>query len=174
MYKRQNPIPLVVKELEEHFGKAQGGSAIVVLCNSAQSGGIEGLGDFVPTPDQYISYGDNVSLALEELFPQGLPPGKVIGRCNGATIVEWDEIPAGYLGGFHARAKKPLLKRVDTLASGLPRGLQMLPAQSVTPFDKYDWSDRLGYGVGNRLNGVMVDLTNAGGANTYTTPARFA
>lgn len=169
----KNPIPMIVAELEEHFGATQGGSPIVVIFNPKQAGQVEALEDFVPVGDNYIAYGNNVSLALEDAFPEGLPPGKVIGRCNGATIVSWPGMPLNYVFAKHLGAPAPLIKRLDTAKSGLITGLHLLPDNPMTPLEKYVWRNRYGYGVGNRLNGVVVDLTAAGGANTYTNPSMF-
>jgi hypothetical protein len=42
------------------------------------------------------------------------------------------------------------------------------------PFIDYEWSNRYGFGCGNRLNGIVMDLTAAGGASTYTIPTAYA
>jgi hypothetical protein len=73
----------------------------------------------------------------------------------------------------HFGAPRPLMKRIDPPETGLAPGLQMLAADLESPFFRYEWSNRFGFGGGNRLNGAIIDLTAAGGANTYTIPTIY-
>lgn len=168
-----NPIPTIVSALEAHFGAPSGGSNIVILINPAQSRSVKGLADFVPVAQHFVSYGENVSLALEQLFPEGLPPGRVIGVSDGAIVVEWLNCPAGYMAGFHLDAPKPLIRRLDPESTGIPAGLHLFGQNSDAPLLRASYRNRYGLGCGNRLNGVIVDLT-AATPNQYTTPAIFA
>ncbi len=167
-----NPIPILVNALESHFGTPTGGSKIVILVNNAQTASVQNLAGFDPVPNRFVSYGENVSLALESMFPEGMPPGRVIGECDSALIVEWRWIPAGYIAAFHLEAPKPLIKRVDPPEVGLTPGLQMVVEQEDAPFYEYEWCNRYGFGTGNRLNGAIIDLT-ATTANTYTIPVAY-
>ena len=88
--------------------------------------------------------------------------------------MEWRWIPSGYLLGIHLDAPKPLIRRVDPPETGLGDGLQLIVEDVQSPIWKSSWRDRFGYGVGNRLNGVVMDLTASGGANTYTIPTIYA
>lgn len=166
-----NPIPAMVNKLEERFGTPTGGSDIVIFCNNAQSLGIQGLAGFNTVPNRFVSYGVNVSLVETAGIP--IRMGRVLGAANSALIVEWRWIPAGYLLGIHAGAPSALAIRSDPPDTGLSLGLKMAAADLEFPFLDYAWTDRFGYGVANRLNGVVMDLTAAGGAGIYTIPAGF-
>jgi len=169
-----NPLPGVVSKLEGRFGQPTGGSKIVVFLNSAQVASAETLATFNPVPNRFVTFGANANLVEgQEGNPFNLP-GRCIGESDSALLMQWDWIPAGYLGAVHLDAPRPLCKRVDPAGTGLGVGLQMRAVDFHMPFDRYSWSDRFGLGVGNRLNGVIVDLTAAGGAGTYTVPAQFA
>lgn len=163
-----NPIQTIVDELEEHFGATQGGSNIAVFINNAQRAKVEALADFSEVPDMYVVVGDNTDYA--ENLPQGLP-GRIIGRCNGAWIVEWRFIPANYMVGIHLDAPKPLIKRVDPAATGLGQGLQLVAKSMDHPLESAFWRHRFGIGCGNRLNGVVMELGTGG---TYDIPSGYS
>lgn len=166
-----NPIPTIVNQLEQSFGTPTGGSDIVIFCNNAQTLGLQGLAGFDTVPNRFVTYGDNVSLVETAGLP--LTMGRVLGESDSALLVEWRWIPAGYLLAIHMGAPKPLKKRVDPIETGLSTGLQMVPRDLNMPFLDYEWCNRYGFGVGNRLNGVVMDLTAAGGAGTYSIPSNF-
>jgi hypothetical protein len=153
-----DPFVTIVDELEEHFGASQGGSNIVVFINNAQRGVTEDLVDFVEVPDQYVRVGTNTDV------PQGLPtvPGRIIGRHgHGAWISEWRHIPASYMVGLHLEAEAPLIRRIDPADTGLGDGLQLVATDEEFPFEESFWRHRFGLGCGNRLNGVVMDMSNA-------------
>lgn len=167
-----NPIPTLVNQLEQMFGTPTGGSDIVVFMNNAQTASAQGLSGFDTIPNRFVTYGDNVSLVMLGDVPLRL--GRCLGESDSALLVEWRWIPAGYMLAVHMGAPKPLMKRVDPPETGLTTGLQMVPTDYDAPFMDYEWCNRFGLGVGNRLNGVVIDLTASGGANTYSIPAAYA
>ena len=168
-----DPIPAGVKLLESHFGQPTGGSKIVTFLNSDQISSAETLATFNPVPNRFTTYGANANLVEgQEANPFNLP-GRVVGEVDSSLLVQWDWIPSGYQFQVHLGAPRPLQKRVDPAKTGLGRGLQMRAAHYQMPFDRYSWSNRYGFGVCNRLNGVVTDLTNAGGAGSYTIPTQF-
>jgi hypothetical protein len=169
-----NPIPALVNTLEQHFGTPTGGSLIVVLINNAQTTGVQGLSNFDPVPNRFVEYGANVSLAMEDLFPDGMPPGRVLGETDSALIIEWRWMPPGYMAAFHLAAPKPLQRRIDPPETGLGSGLQLIVEDVRSPIWRASWRNRFGVGAANRLNGAIVDLTAAGGAGTYSIPAIYA
>jgi hypothetical protein len=162
-----NPIVTIVDELEEHFGAMTGGENIVIFINNAQTAKIKALTDFEEVPDSRIRVGDSISV------PTALPnvPGRIIGRGSGAWVVEWRWIPANYMLGMHMDAPAPLKIRVDEAASGLPRGLNLVSTDATYPFQAAHYRHRFGIGVGNRLNGVVMEL---GVGGTYTIPTAYA
>lgn len=159
---------LAIPELEEHFGQVTGGSPVAVLINAAQVAKVSALAAVVPVPDNYVSVGDNTAT------PNGLPtlPGRTIGRhTNGAFIQQWDWIPAGYMAALHLEAPRPLVKRVDPADTGLPTDLALVSNEVETPFRAAHWRHRFGFGVGNRLNGVIIQLKANG---VYEIPTAYA
>jgi hypothetical protein len=162
-----NPFKTVVAELQEHFGgPPTGGAAIAAFHNPAQTAKIEALTDFVEVPDRFVRLGDDDSV------PVGLPsvPGRVIGRVNGAWSIEWPWIPADYMYAQHLEAPAPLLKRVDPADTGLGEGLQLVAVDDAYPFAEAFWRSRFGFGVGNRLNGVVLEFGTGG---SYTVPTGY-
>ena len=162
-----NPLVTLREELEEHFGTMTGGDNIVVFHNQAQTAKLEALADFDEVPDRYIRPGTGISV------PEGAPntPGIVTGRSSGVWCVEWRWIPANYLLAIHLDQPKPLKMRVDTAASGIPRGLHLYFNDEARPIQTMQWRHRFGFGVGNRLNGVVMELGTGG---SYTTPTSYA
>lgn len=163
-----NPIPTIVNQLEQYFGTPTGGSNIAVFINNAQTNLISGLANFDPVPNRFVEYGANMSLVSEGKYPAGLP-GRVLGETDAALIVEWRWMPAGYLYATHMGAPAPLRRRIDPPATNLGDGLQMVVQDLDEPIKTSEWSHRFGYGVANRLNGAVMQLT----AGSYSVPAPY-
>lgn len=162
-----NPYVTINGELEEHFGVMQGGSNIVAFINNAQRSSTEALTDFSEVEDRFVRVGNTTDVAIN--LPAGLP-GTVIGRTNGVWIVEWRWVPAGYIIGLHLDAAPPLKRRVDPADTGLGQGLQLVARDMAFPMETSFWRNRFGFGVGNRLNGVVIELANGG---SYTVPTGY-
>lgn len=164
----QDPYELVVDELEEHFGAVSGGEDVVAFINPAQVGETLALTDFIPVVDNRIQPGQDTSQ------PVNLPnvPGRVLGRhARGIWVVEWRWVPQNYILGLHLNAPAPAIVRVDPDFTGLPRGLTLVAESDLYPFTQSHYSRRFGIGVGNRLNGVVVELGNDG---SFDVPSQFA
>jgi len=161
-----NPLLTIRDQLEKHFGAPQGFGNIAVFINNAQTAKIEALTDYDQVKDNYINLGTNAD------YPSVLPslPGRVIGRSNGVWVVEWRWCPSGYMMGIDLDQPAPMKMRVDTAASGLPRGLTMLSSSDEAPLVESQFRDRFGVGVGNRLNGVAFEL---GVGGSYTIPTAY-
>jgi hypothetical protein len=162
-----NPFVTIRDELEEHFGAATGGENIVVFINSAQTAKVEALADFDEVPDRFIRVGDDTDV------PEGLPnvPGRILGRVSGCWAVEWRWVPASYLMGIFMDAPRPLKVRRDPADTGLPSGLTLVATDETYPLLSSHYRHRFGIGVGNRLNGVVMELGNGG---TYTIPTGYS
>lgn len=162
-----NPLPTMRDELEEHFGANTGGSNIVVFINNAQTAKIKALTDFDEVIDNFIIPGDAVNQ------PTRLPsvPGRIVGRGSGVFVVEWRWIPADYAVAIHLEAPAPLKMRVDPADTGLARGLQLVSRETNYPMEAAHYRHRFGVGVGNRLNGVVMEFGTGG---TYTIPTAYA
>ncbi len=162
-----NPFPMVRDELEEHFGAQTGGENIVAFINNAQTGKVQALTDFDEVPDRFVRQGNDTNI------PMGLPtvPGRILGRVNGVWVVEWRWIPASYLFAQHLEAPAPLMERTDPADTGLGTGLQLISRDEKSPFEQSQYRHRFGYGVANRLNGLVVEFGIGG---SYTIPEQYA
>lgn len=162
-----NPYATIVNELQEDFGESTGGDNIVTFINPAQTALTEAIAGFVGVTDRFIRVG------TDQDVPINLPtvPGNIIGRVSGTWVSEWRWMPANYQLGLHLEAPPPLKMRVDPAGTGLGRGLQLVAKQMDTPIESAHWRHRFGFGVGNRLNGVVMELGTGG---TYSIPAAYA
>ncbi len=163
-----NPIPTVVNEISEHFGSSQGGDNIITFAPVAVCDMLAQLTDFDEVNDRFVQPGANTAQLL------GLPgniPGRIIGRMNGSWISEWRFMPAGYMLSVHLDAPKPLMMRVDPAATGLGRGLQLVAVSDEYPLQGATYRNRYGFGVANRLNGVVTEIAVGAG---YTIPTGYA
>ena len=164
-----NPIVTLRDEIEEHFGGGrQGGSNVVVFINNAQTAKVTALADFNKVGQNFVTLGQDTAVANLNV-PQ--VPGKLIGYCNGAWVSEWRWIPSGYMLGLHLDAPKPLLVREDPAETNLGTGLQLVSQDEDTPFVASHYRHRFGMGVGNRLNGAVMELGTGG---SYTVPSAYA
>lgn len=163
-----NPLITLRKEIDHHFGRTTGGQNIVVFNHSDNSDQLASLTDFREVIDNFIDEGDNVDV------PSRLPvtPGIVSGRSNGVWVIEWDEIPTGYLLAIHADLAAPLKQRVDEpdVAVSLGSGLSLVSTHEHFPFTGSFWRHRYGFGAANRLNGAVMELATGG---SYTVPAIY-
>ncbi len=165
-----DPFVTIANELEEHFGAPTGGSNIVCFINNAQTAKVKALTDFREVVDRYITPGD------QENIPNGLPtnlPGRIIGRHEGAGVwvVEWRWMPAAYIVGIHYDAPKPLLQRIHPSFTGLGTGLRLVAENDKYPFTMASYENYFGFGAGNRLNGVVMELGTGG---TYSIPSGYS
>lgn len=165
-----DPYVTIATELEEHFGTPTGGSNIAVFINNAQTAKTIALTDFIPVTAMGVSPGTQT--ATVNGIPSKLQTGaswRVLGYHAGAGtwVAEWRWVPANYMVGIHLDAPAPLFERVDPADTGLGTGLQLVARDVEFPFETSFWRDRFGYGVGNRLNGVVMELGTGG---TYTDP----
>jgi hypothetical protein len=163
-----NPYLTIRDELEEHFGSAQGGANIAVFINPAETPETEALTDFDPLNDRFVVPGQDT--ATLRGLPAGLP-GRLIGRIHGCWVLEWRWIPATYMLGIDLDSPKPLKVRVDPADTGLGRGLQLVATDEKYPLESAHYRHRFGFGCGNRLNGVVLELANGG---SYTVPTAYA
>jgi hypothetical protein len=165
-----NPISTLVDDIVHHFGgKAMMGDRIVVFHNSSATDDLDDLTDYVPVADQYVAYGQDTDLALPAV-PN--VPGRIHARCSGAWLSEWDWLTTGYMLAVHLDAPSPLIMRVDPADTGLSQGNLTLVAQDNDyPLRTSYYERRFGLGVGNRLNGAVIEVTGDG---TYAPPSAYA
>jgi hypothetical protein len=164
-----DPTATVQDELEEHFGTPNGGSDIVLFTTAAAAKKIKAIDGFVEVTDNNVRPGDDT--ATVNGLPAGMP-GRVHGSLNNVWVVEWRALPANYGFGIHLNAPKPLIRRVDPAEVGLGDGsLQLVVTDERFPMEQSTFRQRYGYGVGNRLNGVVIEFGTGG---SFTVPTSLA
>lgn len=163
-----NPIEFSADKLRARFGS--GGNSIVACIHLDQKSKVEALADFEEVADPNIRPGANTAVVV------GAPPaipGDVIGRCNGAWVTVWSQIPSGYVFAYDMSQPMPLLERMHEPGAQIPRGLHLVTRSfdaATYPFDQSHYEDHFGYGVGNRLNGIVVQLV---ASTTYSIPTQY-
>ena len=163
-----NPLATIEAALSAHFGSMTGGSNIVVLINSAQRAKIEALTNFVEVPDNFIVTGSNTDVPTG--YPMLPSSARLIGRSSGTWVAVYDWMPVAYMMGVHLEAPAPLRMRVDPADTGLGQGLQLISTDTNFPLQTASYVNRFGFGTGNRLNGVVMELGTGG---SYTIPAGY-
>lgn len=165
-----NPFPVIKDTLEQHFGEGN----VIALVNNAETPAIKALSAFVPVTAMHTIPGATVTTiegqtdtAGSRIFPN--IPGKLIGAVNDVLIFEYRWIPAGYIAAFDLTQEAPLRRRVDQPES--LRGFKLVAKQLDFPLENSVWRLREGYGVRNRLNGVVMQLTTNG---AYAAPTLYA
>ena len=163
-----NPYVTIRDELEHHYGTASGGEQIIALINSDQTAKTQDLTDFV----EYTDYGIVPGTQTATLVNTPPVPGtaRILGRTNGVWVAQWAWIPSGYILATHFGMPAPLKRRVDPRDTGLPVGLTLVYEDMDYPMNRSYWRNRQGFGVGNRLNGVVMELGTGG---TYTIPTAY-
>jgi hypothetical protein len=162
-----NPFPVMVAELTEHFGNPTGGSNIIVLMNVAQVPLVRALAEFTPVDQRFVMAGADTDLATN--LPQVPTTARVLGYGYDCWMVQWDYIPAGYMIAIQEDAPKPLFERVDPSDTGIPTGLHFRDEETLSG-KRWQAVNRYGFGVANRLNGVVMEF---GVGGTYTIPPAF-
>lgn len=164
-----NPAVDLRDEIIEHFGgRLTTGTDVLYIHGSDQTPYFTApIAGYVAREDDWIDYGEDTDIAKKLA---GIP-GWHHGRGWGVHLAEWAWMPDEY-GLAVLLSEPPLMRRVDTAASGLPRGLTLVATDRDHPLESAYFADRFGYGVGNRLSAACIEI-NAGGA-TYATPAAYA
>jgi hypothetical protein len=160
-----NPFTTMRAELDEHWGMGE----VVAWINNAQRAKVEALTNFIPTSDSFIREGTSTPTVVG-----GGPsvPGNIIGRIDEVWVSEWRWMPANYILAVDIMQPAPLKRRIDEPTNIRGRGrLELVAEQEEFPLTESFWRFREGYGVANRLNGVVMELGTGG---TYTVPTDYA
>lgn len=164
-----NPFPTLAALFHAQFGYETGGQPIYAFINSAQRAKVEALTDFEKVSTMGVSTASDTEyrVGFNDLVD---PAGMVIGSVGEVIISIWDFIPANYIYAQHAGQPAPLKRRVDPASTGLGGGtLQLLETVDEPKLLYSDWRARFGFGVGNRLNGVVMHLTDG----AFAVPALY-
>ena len=162
-----NPYKTIRDELVHHFGRESGGYDIISWIHPDQQTVTEDLTDFDPVTDRYVEPGDQTAT----INPPAPGPGVLLGRTNGVTVKVWDWVPTGYMINRHMQAPAPLKQRRDPLDVNLPMGLVLVQTDEMYPLSNSSYEIRFGFGCGNRLNGVVMELATGG---TYSIPSGYS
>lgn len=165
-----NPFLTIRNQLEQYFGVTEGGSNIVVFSNTDVTPYAKKLTDYSRVFDPFVTPAITISIPNELTQPH---PGVLQGRVSGVWHVEWRYVPAGYLIAIQLGIPKPIKRRIDPADTGLGDGLQLVAKSDLNnnfPFTGSFWRHRFGFGVGNRLNGCVMQLTTN---STYAVPSGY-
>ena len=157
-----NPFPVWAEELAEHGGEGP----LVALVNPAQATQIKLLAAFIDVADEGI----RVSLGTEAVYSGPAVPGTIIGKLGDVWISEWRWQTAGYVLMRDMSRPAPLLRRLDKVDLPGRGALELVAVQQEFPLIGSFYRDRHGYGVANRLNGLVGQVTGA----SYVIPPVFA
>jgi len=163
-----NPYVTLRDELEEHFGTQTGGENIIALINTDETAETQDLTNFVEVTDIAVLPGDQT--ATLRRLPPAPNTARILGRTDGVWVAQLAWIPSGYILATHFEVPAPLKQRVDPGSTGLPRGLNLVRQDDEYPMLKSYWRNRQGFGVGNRLNGAVMELGTGG---SYTIPTAY-
>lgn len=153
-------------ELVEHFGQDQSGDNVICFGSPASVATIAALAGYTADVDRFLVPGDNTT----SLASIPLAPGITTGRWNSVWVNEWSYIPDNYLLFIHLDQPKPLYMREDPSETGLGTGLQLVNKDIEHPITNLHFEHRYGFGVANRLNGVVLNIT---AEQDYVIPTAF-
>jgi hypothetical protein len=163
-----NPVEFIATKLRQRFGD---NDQLVVFFHLDQQAKVEDLTDFYEVDDPNIRAGANDDRLVN--VPTDIP-GTVIGRANGAWVSIWAQIPTGYAFGMSASQPRPLIERRQPASTGIGYGLDLVTRSADAanyPFDQAHYEDHFGFGVGNRMNGIVLEFGTGG---TFTIPTDYA
>ncbi len=164
-----NPVRTAIGDLTEHFGDSGAGENIVYFAGRTLAAKLMDLTDFYEVDQNFIVQG--ISTDRVTNVPTNLP-GMVRGRMkSGAWLDEWAWIPDDFGFAINLDAPAPLKRRIDPAFTGLPSGLRLVATDQRFPFTASYWRNRYGFGVGNRLNGVVQKFAASG---PYSVPSAYA
>lgn len=157
-----NPLATLKTEIAEHQDSSV---RVVAFVNSANRGDlIDGLAA------SFVEAGvEGVTAAAADAQANAVGanvPGTFVGidGASGVWVYEWNLVPSGYIYAQTVDGPGPLVRRIPSIAS--LQGFSVRAEEEHFPFFKRTWIERFGYGVRNRLNGAVMQLTTG----SYTVP----
>jgi hypothetical protein len=144
----------------EHYSSGQA----MIYVNQAQEATVRGFTpNFQQMYDNSLTIGGNVTYAKGPLDAIQIY-NRRIGTYRGAEVWVKPWMPAGYVFIFVKGAPKPICLRYDP---DLPSNLTMVFEDELHPLRARAYERHVGFGVWNRTNGALIDITNA----SYTQPS---
>lgn len=160
-----NPYPTIRQELAEH--PENNGAQFVALVPLNQITATKNLAGFMEADDPNITVGSGSARLTGRL--NVATPGEVVGYVDGMWIVQWDNMPAGYIIGVAVGAPKALAMREDEEAE--LRGYKKVAERADHPFWEAQYLRRMGLGAWNRVAAVIYRIGGAFAIPTgYETP----
>lgn len=159
-----NPFPTIYTELMEHPVNAN--SEVVVYASSSLTSSIESLANFLPVLDPNTVPGIS-SDSLQGSTAVGMGQ-ELLGKVDRCWVVEWSNLPSGYMIAVARGAAKKVLQMREYPAAGL-KGLfqetNNVDGNSIeTRFIRY-----AGFGALNRLGAVAAYI----GGGSYVIPTGY-
>lgn len=157
-----NPFKAIYNKLIQH---PENSGDVIVLVASNLVGDIENLANFKERSDANISQGANQSRLIGTLTTP--VPGRVIGYVDKCWIVEWSQLPSGYMVATTTDGDKPIAIREDN--EQILRGFKKVAERNDHPFYESQYLRRAGFGAWNRVGAVVYKIGSAG----YSVPTGF-
>lgn len=160
-----NPFPGIYTELTEH---AENTGNPIVFVASAQVAAIRNLTNFVELSDSNINVSPLAS-TLKSGPNVSYLPGRLIGYVDGCYIVEWVNMPSGYMIAITEGGDDALAFRQDPEPT--LNGLILLGREDSPYFERHFYR-RIGAGVRNRVRALVQRVGNGSYAipTGYTAP----
>ena len=149
-----NPFPTIHKRLTEH---SENQGEVIVLVASNLTDDIQGLAGFVERSDADIRQGANADVLVGNL--DATVPGVILGKVDKCWIVEWAQLPDGYMLATTTGGDRPLAMREDEEA--VLRGFKKVAERNDHPFYESQYLRRCGFGAWNRVGALGYRVGNA-------------
>jgi hypothetical protein len=159
-----NPFPLIYADLVEH---PQNSGEVVSFIATSLKATTTALATFNPVADANIQPGSGADRLVGTL---GIAtPGKLIGyEDSGVWIVEWPQLPAGYIVSTMTGGDRAIAMREDPEAE--LQGFNRVADRDDHPWYEGQYLRRAGFGARNRVGAVVTRIGNG----TYAAPTGYA
>lgn len=157
-----NPYPTIYSQLKKHFGNT--GNVIAFIPNGLVAT-TEALTDFIAVVDPDIAVGAMAETIRADTTPIRQFGDEVLGKVNRCWIVEWKQLPAGYIFAYDDGADKVIGMREEKAAS--LQGFYVEEGVSGGSLKSTNMLRHAGFGVQNRVGAVVYQIGNG----SYQIPA---
>lgn len=158
-----NPFPGLKDELLEH--PENSGEVIAFIPNGLKAS-VQALANYADVSDPNVDRSSIAAVASAN-GPGVTHPGELIGYVDGVWVVEWRNLPAGYMLATTSDGDTGLRARQDLEAE--LQGLVLVEDNPRIPHKGRAWYRRLGFGAHNRARVVVKRIGNG----TYAIPSGY-